>query len=179
MIDPNDVSGVHRQRRGFGAMVVAMAVWAGDVSVARSQDAPLTVEVTGVRSNQGVVRVDVCTAATFLKETCTVFAAAPAVMGTTSVTVEALPQGVYAVQAYHDLNDNDQLDRGPFGFPREDLGFSNDAPLGLNGPSFGRASFVHGAEAQIITLRLRHFAGRGAVTSGGADQTPTRPASAR
>ncbi len=137
------------------------------LSAARAQDAPLIVVVSGVRSSEGVVRVDVCVAATFLKSTCAVSGVAPAVAGTTTVTVDGLPPGVYAVQAYHDRNDNDRVDRGALGIPREDLGFSNDAPLGLTGPSFAQASFAHGAEPQTIKLKLRHFSGRGpsAVTT--------------
>jgi uncharacterized protein (DUF2141 family) len=140
---------------------LAIGVAAGGLSVARAQTAPVIVEVTGVRSSEGVVRVDVCTPATFLKTICSPSGLAPAVEGTTTITVEHVPPGVYAVQAYHDRNDNDRLDRGMFGIPREDFGFSNDPPLGFRGPSFARSSFTHGAEAQTIRLRLRHFGDRG------------------
>jgi uncharacterized protein (DUF2141 family) len=141
------------------ALFLALGLCSGAPSLARAQGAPLVVEVRGVTSNEGKVRVDVCTAATFLKTTCPFSGDAPAVAGTTSVTVGALPPGTYAVQAYHDSNDNGRLDRGAFGIPREGFGFSNDAPVGFKGPSFPRAAFVHGAEAQTITLKLRHFGG--------------------
>jgi uncharacterized protein (DUF2141 family) len=110
-----------------------------------------------VPTSEGVVRVDVCTADTFLKTTCPYSGAAKATAGVTSVTVEGLPVGVYAVQAFHDRNDSGRLRRGAFGIPLEGVGFSNDAPLGLRGPSFARASFTHGADPQTITLRLRQF----------------------
>jgi uncharacterized protein (DUF2141 family) len=57
------------------------------------------------------------------------------------------------------------------GIPKESLGFSNNAPLGLHGPKFGRAAFIHGQEPQNITVNLRHF-------GPGASATPPTEASA-
>jgi uncharacterized protein (DUF2141 family) len=149
------------------AAVLAAASCAGGAGLASPQGAPLTIEVSGVPSSEGKVRVDVCTAATFLKTNCAVSGAAPAVAGTTTVTLDDLPAGTYAVQAFHDRNDDGHLDRGALGIPREGFGFSNNPPLGFKGPSFARASFVHGSEAQTIALKLRHIGGEGAKAPEG------------
>lgn len=119
--------------------------------------APVSFAVSGVRTVDGSVRVDLCTAATFLKETCPYSGAAPAVVGVTVVTVPDVPPGVYAAQIYHDGNDNHTVDMGPLGIPKEDVGFSNDAPLGLHGPSFARAAFQHMDAAQTVSVKLHHF----------------------
>ena len=68
-----------------------------------------------------------------------------------------LPPGVYAVQAYDDRNDNRRVDRNLLGLPTEAIGFSNDAPVGLHGPSFKAASFTFAGGEQTIELRLRRF----------------------
>ena len=117
----------------------------------------LTFVVSHVRDSVGHVRVDICTLTTFLKAECPFSGAAIAVQGTTTVTIANLPQGTYAAQLYHDRNDNHTVDRGAFGIPLEEIGFSQDAPVGLRGPRFAKAAFIHGSGDQTLTVRLRRF----------------------
>jgi uncharacterized protein (DUF2141 family) len=115
------------------------------------------VQVENVRSSQGHVRVELCTEGAFLTDDCTVAGSAPAQRGETVVTLVDVPPGVYAVQVFHDANDDHKVNRGAFGIPTEDIGFSREAPLGLHGPQFIKAAFNHAADEQVITLHLRHF----------------------
>jgi uncharacterized protein (DUF2141 family) len=130
-----------------------------------AQDAPLTVVVSGLRYASGSVHVDVCTRETFLTSNCPWSAAAPAQVGDTVVTVPHVPPGVYAVQAFHDFRNIGKPTRGAFGVPTEGIAFSNDAPLGLRGPSFARAAFTHAGASQTIRMRLHRF--RPAPPAGG------------
>jgi uncharacterized protein (DUF2141 family) len=133
-----------------------------------AQGAPVTVVISGFRYAQGTVHVDVCTKTTFLKDGCPYSATAPAKVPDTTVTVPDVPPGVYAVQAFQDVNNNGTVDRNMLGIPRESLAFSNNAPLGLSGPSFARAAFTHGAEPQTLNLRLYRFGGpAGTPRAGG------------
>jgi uncharacterized protein (DUF2141 family) len=127
------------------------------ISSAHAADAPITVTIWSLRVPGGSVRVDVCTRETFLRSNCPYSGTAPAQVGETTVTVADVPPGVYAIQAYHDINDIGRLDQGPFGVPREGLAFSNDAPIGVRGPNFDRAAFTHGEDPQNLRLRLHHF----------------------
>jgi uncharacterized protein (DUF2141 family) len=138
-----------------GSACLVLACWPG---IGHAEDAPITFVVNGLRFSGGSVRVDVCTQETFLKSECPFSGAVPAVKGSTTVTVEGVPPGVYAAQIYHDWNDNHRVDRQALGIPREGLAFSNDAPLGLHGPSFARAAFAHGEEPQTFSVKLHHFA---------------------
>jgi uncharacterized protein (DUF2141 family) len=135
----------------LGAMLAALAP--GGFAAASS----VQIQVSGVRSSQGSVRIDLCTAETFLKTNCPYRGYAPAVQGTTTVTITDVPPGVYAAQVFHDLNDNHKVDRGLFGIPREDIGFTNNPSLGMHGPSFDKSSFVLGDAPLTLTLNLRHF----------------------
>jgi uncharacterized protein (DUF2141 family) len=117
----------------------------------------VAVRVENVRSTLGHVRVELCTSDTFLTDNCLFTGTAPAQMGETTVIFDDVPPGVYAVQAFHDANDDHKVNRGLLGIPREDIGFSRDASLGLTGPKFPRAAFSHEGDNQIVTLRLRHF----------------------
>ncbi len=69
--------------------------------------------------------------------------------------VEDLAPGSYAVVAYHDRNDNRELDRKPFGIPSEPYGFSNDARGSFGPPSFEAARFEVTDGPTSITIRLK------------------------
>lgn len=119
----------------------------------------LEVRITNVRDARGVVHVDICPEARFLKDDCPWSGETPARAGTTVVTVEGLPAGHYAAQAFHDENHNGKTDRNFLGIPLEGVGFSNDAPIRLGPPKFADAAFDQGAGSQAITLRMRYFTG--------------------
>ena len=122
-----------------------------------TNDGALRVVVSDVRSSAGHVRVDVCPQSDFLKE-CRFGAEAPARQGETVVVVPGLPPGEYAVQAYHDGNQNHQVDRNILGLPTEEVGFSKDPPIRFHAPSFKSAAFNYNGGDQTIELRLRRFA---------------------
>ena len=137
--------------------------------------APVSFAVSGVRTADGSVRVDLCTEETFLKSTCPYSAAAPALIGVTTVTVPDAPAGVYAAQIYHDRNDNHTVDRGPLGIPKEDIGFSNNPLLGLHGPSFAHAAFQHADTPQTVDIKLHHFGLRLGHKADEAEEPAAKP----
>ncbi len=139
-------------------MIVLAALLLAD-ALAASSGTPITIQIHNVRNGHGHVRVDVCPHARFLEDGCPWHAEAPARPGTTTVTVPGVPPGDYAVQAFHDENDNDQIDRGIFGIPREGVGFSRDARIVFSPPKWRDAMFAHGATAQAIGFSLRYFTG--------------------
>lgn len=61
----------------------------------------------------------------------------------------------FAVAAYHDENDNGQLDRNGIGIPTEKYGFSNDARGKLGPPSFDDAVMSRPENDQPIELKIR------------------------
>lgn len=119
--------------------------------------AMVQIAVTGVTEARGHVRVELCTKDTFLTNDCPYQGQAPAVVGSTLVTVADVPPGQYAVQAFHDVTDQGVVHQNVLGIPKESIGFSNDAPLRLRGPRFRDAAFFVGHEAQSITLKLRRL----------------------
>jgi uncharacterized protein (DUF2141 family) len=140
------------------ALLAAIALQTAALSIGPHISAPpLSVVVNGVGDSRGYVRVDLCTQDTFLGRACETSGAAPARKGVTEVVLTHVPPGVYAIQAYHDRNDDGRLDRGLLGIPLEEVGFSKSPPLGLHGPSFDHAAFVHGDVAQTIDVHLNRF----------------------
>lgn len=124
-------------------------------------NAPLVVDVQNVRNARGHVRIDVCPQASFLGDGCRWHASVPARAGTTTVTIDDLPPGDYAIQAFHDENGNDEMDQGLFGIPKEDFGFSRDPKVVFSAPKWKDAMFGHGAGAQRQALRLHHWGSSG------------------
>lgn len=119
----------------------------------------LTVQITNVRNASGVVHVDLCPEAHFLKEDCPLSADAPARAGVTTVIVPGVPAGRYAAQVFHDENRNRKVDRALFGIPKEGIGFSRDAPIRMSPPKWQDAWFDFAGGRQAITLRMRYMLG--------------------
>ena len=136
--------------------VMRLAVVPGILGAAAPQTASITVDVSGVRTAEGRVHVDICPPARFLDD-CPWSGEAPATTGTTEVIVKDVPPGRYAAQAFHDRNGNGKVDRGLFGIPNEGVGFSNDAKIVMAPPKFADAAFDHGAAAQRSAFKLRYF----------------------
>ncbi len=141
------------------SILVAAAVFAAAAMpvFAQTPDGSVVFVVDHVRDEAGHVRVDICTEATFLKEACPYSGSAPAVKGVTKVTVTGVPPGVYAAQIYHDRNDDHTVNRGRFGIPLEEIGFSNNAPIGLRGPKWAKAAFSHDATDQELAVKLHRY----------------------
>jgi uncharacterized protein (DUF2141 family) len=130
-------------------LALAMAEAAGSV----------TMNVANVRNSRGRVVVDICPQDRFLADGCVHHAEVPARAGTTTITIPSVPAGQYAVQAFHDENANGEVDRAMFGIPREGVGFSRNARIGLGPPKWRDAFFVHQGRAEVISFSLRYFMG--------------------
>jgi uncharacterized protein (DUF2141 family) len=74
--------------------------------------------------------------------------------GGTVITFEGLPPGDYAMRAFHDWDDDGEMDFNPFGMPTEPYAFSNNAVGNMGPASWDRAKFrVDGDVVQPIALR--------------------------
>lgn len=142
-------------RRAIGLALAALPLIG---AAPAAPDGAIIVDVTGLRSDQGMVRVSVCPRASFLGD-CPWFASAPAHAGAVSVFLPAIPPGRYAVQAFHDADGDGKLARYWFGLPREGVGFSNDAMAHVTIPRFSVAAFDHKAAAQHVAVTVRYFLG--------------------
>ncbi len=77
-----------------------------------------------------------------------------AAAGQTSVTFDHLPDGDYAVRAFHDLNGDGEMNTNPFDMPIEPCAFSNNAVGNMGPAAWDRARFaLTGAVVQSIDLK--------------------------
>ncbi|MFO1060105.1 MAG: DUF2141 domain-containing protein [Dongiaceae bacterium] len=135
-----------------GGMMAGLALLLAAAVPARA--AALTVTVAGVPDGRGHVLVALCTRDSFLGPGCPYHGSAPARAGTTVVTVEA-PPGRYALQAFHDANDNLDIDRNFLGFPTERMGFGNDAKMMFGPPGFEDAAITLTPDGGSTAVTLR------------------------
>jgi uncharacterized protein (DUF2141 family) len=113
--------------------------------------------VVNVPSPKGHIRISVCTRDTFLHHSCAFEATAPAAVGETTVVLPDVPPGTYAAQVFQDEQDDGIVHRNFVGVPTEGIGFSNDAPLHLKGPTFKEAAFQVGQQTVELRVRLRNL----------------------
>jgi len=72
------------------------------------------------------------------------------VNGSSKVTFSGIPIGRYAVNIFHDQNNNGKIDKG-FILPIEGIGFSNYQTIGLsNKPDFEKASFILNSNKMLM-----------------------------
>ena len=122
--------------------------------------AELAVEVHGIRSDAGRLFV-----AVHASETKTSFPAGTgsiaavhqrAHAGTVRFVLQDLPPGQYAVNAFHDENDNGDLDTNLVGIPSEGYGFSNDPDSSFGPPDFEAAAVDVRDGRAVAVMSLRY-----------------------
>ena len=65
--------------------------------------------------------------------------------------IEDVPNGVYAIAIYHDVNQNEKLDTNFFGVPKEPYGFSNN-PTSFKRPSFDEVKFTLEDSVHVLII---------------------------
>ncbi len=101
----------------------------------------LTVEFSGMKSDKGSLFVALYnTEVDFLKKGYK-GEIAEIKNKKTVVVFKNLPKGVYAISAFHDVNDNKKMDTNFIGIPKEPIGMSNDAKGFMGPPKYNDSKF--------------------------------------
>ncbi len=111
----------------------------------------LTIEFSGMETDTGNVFVGIHNKeADFLKKR---FKEAVVIVENNKATAvfENLPEGEYAVSAFHDENDNKKMDTKIFGIPKEPIGVSNNAKGFMGPPKYKDAKFTLDKD---VTLKI-------------------------
>jgi len=116
--------------------------------------ATVEVRVSGVTAGKGKVNVALCDKERFLKQ-CGYSGSAPARAAETVVTLKDIPAGNWAVLAYQDENENNELDRSFIGVPKENYGFSRDARGKFGPPGFEDAAIEVKDGTTVAPVKLK------------------------
>jgi uncharacterized protein (DUF2141 family) len=68
--------------------------------------------------------------------------------------IQSIPNGVYAIAMYQDLNGNGKLDANILGIPNEPYAFSNNRIPLFSEPSFDKCKFQFSQQNQQISINL-------------------------
>lgn len=130
------------------------------IAVVPALAADLAVEVHGIRSADGRLYVAVHapeSKATFPASTGSVVALQRrARIGVLRFVLHDLPPGRYAVNTFHDENDNGELDTNLLGIPSEGYGFANDPDASFGPPGFEAAAVDVGEESAVAVMSLNY-----------------------
>lgn len=127
----------------------------------------LTVEVIGMESNEGVVRIALFKSKEVFENFDARKSAPPGAFpaykrGITKISnhtakwkFQEIPYGEYVVATYHDQNNNGILDSNFLGIPKEAFGFSNDARGIVGAPDYDKAKIIFIQKNQTVMIRVK------------------------
>lgn len=69
-------------------------------------------------------------------------------------TFDDIPAGEYAISLFHDINDNEMLDKSSVGIPAEPFGFSNNAKGSFGPPPFRKAKFTYDGNLLDMAIKV-------------------------
>ena len=152
-------------RTFLAAATAAAAVAAALGALAGSAAAPalaaeLLIEVRGVRSDAGRIYVAVHAPREGEEfpyaEGMVAAIHQQARSGDLRFVLRDLPAGRYAVNAFHDENDNGDLDTNVLGIPKEGYGFANDPSTTFGPPDFDEAAVAVGEAPATAAMTLSY-----------------------
>ncbi len=117
----------------------------------------LTVEVELNKPQQGgTVRMAVCMGEeAYDAEKGCLIAFGKAVGDVVRLELKDVPEGRYAIKAFHDVNDNGEMDFNWMGIPQEPYGFSNNASATMSAPKFEQAAFMVRKGPNVTRFRMK------------------------
>ncbi len=126
---------------------------------AQSPTSRLVVKVSGLRNGNGKVQVRLWNAKEgFLKDESKAIrrGTVDIASGAASATFTDLPQGEYAVSAYHDENSNGKMDTRFPGIPVEGVGVSNDPHKRFGPPPYEACRFALREPEQTVSIVIEY-----------------------
>ncbi|MUU77566.1 DUF2141 domain-containing protein [Winogradskyella endarachnes] len=118
-----------------------------------SQDtATITVTIDNVTSDKGLVMMSLHNKDTFMKAKAIMNAKSEIKDGKVAITFENVEAGEYAIIAFHDANENNNMDFSENGMPLESYGMSNNS-MSFGPPNYDDAKFK--VEDTNLELNIR------------------------
>lgn len=146
-----------RFRTVFFTVKITLWIFANPTMAESDGSNGVIIRIMGINPVEGQVRVALYNAAEkWLKESFY-----NAVLEVKSHEVEwrinNIPEGEYAVAAFHDQNGNGEADRNLVGIPKEAYGFSNNVKVVFRAPKWDEAKFRVANSAKKIEFELERW----------------------
>lgn len=137
-------------------VVVSLVVCMGGLSSYADDEATfMNLRMIGLRSDQGVVRVELFDSEARFSERKPVAVFSCGITNKEAQARIPFPESpAFAVRVFHDENDNGEIDRTPLGIPEEAIGFSNNARARFGPPSFREAAVSREGAPSAMEIRM-------------------------
>ena len=122
-----------------------------------SQNAQITIEITNVVVNDGIVHVAIFFDADEFRREIPSIGLQTGSTGTAVTLDVTLPVGEYVISAYQDSNGNNRMDYRLFGIPRELVAMSNFNGRGFPSKNFNRQKIRITETTGRVTLPFHRF----------------------
>lgn len=120
-----------------------------------AQDHQLNIEISNIKKAKGKVMVAIYADKEHYLDAQYAIPGQAEVTQSGSLTISVdIPYGDYAIGAFHDVNDNGELDTNGAGIPKEPYGFSNGRKGTFGPPSFNKAKFQFSQQGQVHHIKL-------------------------
>lgn len=146
--------------------ILCLAVVLGLATSLPAAAASLTVVVTNLKNDKGLVRLALYDNAESFPENGKSIAKIDRPIsegmkdGVFTATFEDLAPGPYAVAFFHDEDGDNTFAQNVFGMPHEGFGFSRDAAVLFSAPDFSDAAVEVPEDGARITVRMRYWGGK-------------------
>lgn len=120
--------------------------------------ADLTVNITGITSKKGFIRLAMYDNATDFPGNYVNAIDSENILAQSSTATaifKDLKPGTYAISVFHDVNNDEDLNTNFMGIPKEPFGFSNN-PRILGPPKFRKCKFTVNSD-KTVTIKLKRF----------------------
>lgn len=148
----------HRSMRTAICVIAALAGLTSKQSFAEpttTRTGELTIEVVGLKKTTGTIRIAIfASKETWLKKP-VYTAVVPAANKSLIYTKHNTPYGEYGVAIYHDVNNNDKMDRNFLGLPKEPYAFSNNARGSFGPPKWKKSKISITQPTSQFEIRIK------------------------
>ncbi len=117
-------------------------------------------DITGFKDNTGVCRACIFNSASSFSGKGQPFQCIVVPINNTTIQAifENIPSGVYAISVFHDINNNNQMDKNFFGIPKEGYGASKNKLPFATAPSFKDNKFFVAANTTTqLIIKIRNL----------------------
>ena len=131
----------------------------GLISRTTAQQAKLTLLITGIQQQKGIIEAGLYQKAENFPKTKKQFRIKRVPVNTDTVRITfTLPAGKdYAIAVYHDTNENQRCDKNFLGIPTEKFGFSKNVRPGWGPPSFDEAKITLRNDTTLFIHLIKMF----------------------
>lgn len=123
-----------------------------------AQAGTLTLNVSGIRNESGVIRCGLFNSPAGFREPGREISEATGKIDAdrATCTFKAVPDGTYAVAVFHAERGERKMDIGLFGKPKQGVGFSRNPSISFGPPNFEAAAFSVGAAPVRMNIGLNY-----------------------